>query len=174
MRREGNVTFSLSLNRCRARAGPSLKAESREAGRARCAPALTGWRRSGPLATSRSRCWGHSYPQPPFPAETPFDAAGIAHCAGDMLSDALVEIRAQTAKILAENRARRASEATQGKTVQAVGGQTQPNGTGVMGDARGDAELEQDDAHALCRGDETLEVQHAPLARSDRRWRDRN
>src|ERR1700726_3832074 len=45
---------------------------------------------SGPTAMSRSR-WGHSYPQPPFPAETPFDAAGIAHCAGDMLADALVE-----------------------------------------------------------------------------------
>jgi hypothetical protein len=36
--------------------------------------------------------WGHSYPQPPFPAEAPFDAASsIAHCASDVLADALVE-----------------------------------------------------------------------------------
>lgn len=31
----------------------------------------------------------------------------------------------------------------------------------------GDAELERDDAHALCRGDETLEVQPVPLTKSD-------
>jgi hypothetical protein len=54
---------------------------------------LEGWRRSAPIATSRSRHWGHSYPQPPLPAETPFDAASSAHCAGDMLADALVEHR---------------------------------------------------------------------------------
>jgi hypothetical protein len=35
--------------------------------------------------------WWCSYPQPPIPAETPFDAASSAHCAGDMLADALVE-----------------------------------------------------------------------------------
>ena len=45
----------------------------------------------GPMAMSRSRCWGHSQLQPPFPAETPFDAASSAHRAGDMLADALVE-----------------------------------------------------------------------------------
>src|SRR3954462_4889325 len=48
-------------------------------------------RRSGPMAKSRSQCWGHSQPQPPVPAETPFDAASSAHRAGDMLADALVE-----------------------------------------------------------------------------------
>src|SRR5450432_3569803 len=35
--------------------------------------------------------WGHSYPQPPFPTESPFDAAGIAHEAGDVLADTAVE-----------------------------------------------------------------------------------
>src|SRR5450631_3148467 len=35
--------------------------------------------------------WGHSQPQPPFPAEIPFDATSIAHRAGDVLADALVE-----------------------------------------------------------------------------------
>ena len=30
-------------------------------------------------------------PQPAFPAKTPFDAAGIAHEAGDVLADTLVE-----------------------------------------------------------------------------------
>jgi hypothetical protein len=29
--------------------------------------------------------------KPPFPAEAPFDATGIAHDAGDVLADALVE-----------------------------------------------------------------------------------
>ena len=67
-----------------------VKAASREAG-ARDATAFTGWRRSGPMATSRSRRGAHSQPQPPFPAETPFDATSIAHDAGDMLADALVE-----------------------------------------------------------------------------------
>src|SRR5712692_11406732 len=65
------------------------------------------------------------------------------------------------------NRARRASETAQGKTVQADGEQTEPGSAGVLGDACGDAELERDDAHALCRGDETLEVQPVPLAKSD-------
>jgi hypothetical protein len=58
---------------------------------ARRARAFTGWRRSGPMAMSGSRCWGHSQPQPPLPAETPFDAASSAHCAADVLADALVE-----------------------------------------------------------------------------------
>jgi len=35
--------------------------------------------------------WGHLYPQTPFPAEAPFDAASIAHDAGDVLADALFE-----------------------------------------------------------------------------------
>src|SRR5450631_989731 len=43
------------------------------------------------MAMSRSRYWGHSQPQPPFPAETPFDAACAAHDADDVLADALVE-----------------------------------------------------------------------------------
>src|ERR1700730_6829029 len=43
------------------------------------------------MATRRSRCWAHLQSQPPFPAETPFDATSIAHCAGDMLADTLVE-----------------------------------------------------------------------------------
>src|SRR5260370_40789446 len=42
---------------------------------------------------------------------------------------------------------------------------------GVLGDACGAAKLERDEAHALCRGDETREVQPPPLARSDRKWR---
>src|SRR3984893_19165110 len=58
---------------------------------ARRAQAFDGWRRAGPMAMSRSRCWGHLQPQPPLPAKTPFDAASSAHCAGDMLADALVE-----------------------------------------------------------------------------------
>jgi hypothetical protein len=66
------------------------------------------------------------------------------------------------------NPARRASETTQGKTVQADGKQTQPGSAGVLGDACGDAELERNDTHALRRGDESLEVQPAPLARPDR------
>ena len=55
---------------------------------ARTARAFTGWRRSGPMATSR---WGHrspSQPRPAFPAETPFDAARIAHDALDTASAA--------------------------------------------------------------------------------------
>ena len=48
---------------------------------------------SGPMAMSRSRCWGYSPLQPPIPAETPFDAACAAHDAGDVLADALVEHR---------------------------------------------------------------------------------
>src|SRR5260370_42434932 len=58
---------------------------------ARKARAFTGSRRPGPMATSRQRHWVHSYPQPPFPAEIPFDAASIAHCAGDILADPVVE-----------------------------------------------------------------------------------
>ena len=50
---------------------------------ARTARAFTGWRRSGPMATSR---WGHRSPSQPRPAlrgATPFDAARIAHDALD-------------------------------------------------------------------------------------------
>src|SRR5665213_530736 len=35
--------------------------------------------------------WGLSYPQPPFPAEIPFDATCAPRDAGDVLTDALVE-----------------------------------------------------------------------------------
>ena len=55
---------------------------------ARTARAFTGWRRTGPMAESR---WGHrspSQPRPAFPAETPFDAARIAHDALDTASAA--------------------------------------------------------------------------------------
>jgi hypothetical protein len=58
---------------------------------ARTARPFIRWRRPGPMAMTSSRCWGHSPLQPPIPAETPFNATGIAHCVGDMLADALVE-----------------------------------------------------------------------------------
>ena len=67
-----------------------VKAASREAG-ARNAPALTGWRWSGLLGPSRQGLLFRSQPQPALSAEAPFDAAAIAHDAGDVLPDALVE-----------------------------------------------------------------------------------
>ena len=74
------------------RAGDSRsRPQAGEAG-ARNAPALTGWRRSGPMATSRWGHWSHSQPQPSRPCERPFDsAAGHGADAGDVLPDALVE-----------------------------------------------------------------------------------
>src|ERR1700716_2080279 len=93
MRDTPRSAWLLTLPAWRALAGPAICRQGREPAEpgARIARALRGWRRSGPMAASRSRCWGHSYPQPPFPAEIPFDATSIGHCAGDMLADALVE-----------------------------------------------------------------------------------
>ncbi len=67
-----------------------VKAASREAV-ARNAPALTGWRRSGLLGSSRQGLLFCSQPEPALSAQAPFDAAVIAHEAGDVLPDALVE-----------------------------------------------------------------------------------
>jgi hypothetical protein len=72
------------------------------------------------------------------------------------------KLRVQNAKILAETE-RDERRRQRGGDRSTDGEQTQPSGAGVLGDACGDAELERDDAHALCRGDEALEVQPAPL-----------
>jgi hypothetical protein len=67
-----------------------VKAESREAG-ARNAPALTGWRWSGLLGFKPVSPLFRSQPQPSLSAQAPFDATVIAHEAGDVLPDAVVE-----------------------------------------------------------------------------------
>jgi len=67
-----------------------VKAASREAV-ARNAPALTGWRWSGPIGPSRQDLLFCSQPEPALSAQAPFDAAVIADEAGDVLPDALVE-----------------------------------------------------------------------------------
>src|SRR5450631_2933282 len=55
---------------------------------------FSGWRRSGPMATSRCRFRGHSAPwqhcQPSLPPEAPLGAADIAHDAANVMTDPLV------------------------------------------------------------------------------------
>lgn len=55
--------------------------------------------------------------------------------------------------------------------VQTARRRAQPSGPGVLGGAWGEAELERHDGQAVCRGDEALAAQPAPLARSDRQRR---
>jgi hypothetical protein len=67
-----------------------VKAASRAAG-ARHAPALTGWRWSGPLAGKQIRLSCHSEAQPPRPAERPIDPAAGHGDTGDMPADMVFE-----------------------------------------------------------------------------------
>src|SRR5713226_6923665 len=76
---------AFALSAWHAPAGPVPAGQGRKPAElgARTARAFTGWRRSGPMATSR---WGRRSPSQPRPAlrgETPFDAARIAHDALD-------------------------------------------------------------------------------------------
>jgi hypothetical protein len=70
----------LTLPAWQAPAGPATSGQGRKprSGGARCVPALRGWRRSGPMATSR---WGHVSPSRPrflFPAKTLISANSIS------------------------------------------------------------------------------------------------
>ena len=78
------------------------------------------------------------------------------------------KIRAQNAKILAETERDERRRQRRGRPFKLSADKRNQAVQAFWGDARGDAELERDDTHALCRGDENLEVKPALLARSDR------
>ena len=78
-----------TLPACQASAGPATSGQGRQprsggAGRDRLYRMAPVW----PHGDKQVTTLGHSQPQPPFPAKTPFDATSIAHDAGDMLADA--------------------------------------------------------------------------------------
>ena len=84
VRRAGCSTPSNSANPSAALRDRGIDRRARSASLYRMAP---GW----PHGDEQVTMLGTSQPQPPLPAEIPFDTTSSAHCAGDMLADALVE-----------------------------------------------------------------------------------